>query len=79
VAYKLELPPSSEIHHVFHVSQLKPFRPAATSNELLVQVQLDAQDVEPEVIMDRCLCKKGNAAYTQVKVKWSSLLEDVAT
>jgi hypothetical protein len=75
VAYKLDLPSSSQIHPVFHVSQLKPFRPdnTAVSTDLPVQVQLDTPDVQPEQILERRLCKKGNAAHVQIKVKWSSL------
>jgi hypothetical protein len=66
VAYKLELPATSKIHEVFHVSQLKPFRPdyTAVSSDPPVQIQLDAQDVEPKEVLERRLCKKGNAAYT---------------
>jgi ribosomal protein L21E len=81
VAYKLELPDSSKIHPVFHVSQLKPFRPdnTAVATDLPVQVQLDTLDVEPEEILERRLCKKGNAAHVQIKVKWSSLPAHQAT
>lgn len=75
VAYRLQLPPSSLIHNVFHVSQLKPFTPdyTAESTDLPVPLELDALEVVPEEILERRLSKKGNAALLQVRVRWSSL------
>jgi hypothetical protein len=49
------------------------------STDPSIQIQLDAQDVEPEEILERRLCKKGNAAYTQIKVEWTSLPISAAT
>ena len=35
IAYQLELPTNSQIYHVFHVSQLKPFYGSPLSLEIL--------------------------------------------
>jgi hypothetical protein len=66
---------------VFHVSQLKPFMPdnTAVSTDLPVHIQLDVKDLEPEKILERRLCKKGNAAHVQIKVKWTSMPATQAT
>ena len=75
VAYKLELPESSAIHPVFHVSQLKPFLSKYTP----VFTTMPTPDVwqanapQPEAILDRRMVKKGNAASTQILVQWFSL------
>jgi hypothetical protein len=75
MAYRLELPSSSQIHHVFHVSQLKSFTPDYTPifADLPTPHQLDLCELEPELRLDRRLTKKGNAAITQILVKWNSL------
>lgn len=74
-AYKLELPPESQIHPVFHVSQLKQH--VADCSPMFLQlpkpVDLDVAELQPEEILDRRLVKKGNAGHVQVLVKWSSL------
>jgi hypothetical protein len=81
VAYKLELPSHSLIHPVFHVSQLKQYTPdhAPVFADLPSPPKLDLTVLEPEVILERRLTKKGNSAVTQVKVKWSSLPDELAT
>jgi hypothetical protein len=81
VAYKLEMPSTSEVHSVFHVSQLKSYIPDHTPvfTELPTQLQLDIADLEPEEILDRRLVKKGNKSYLQVLIKWSTLKADMAT
>jgi hypothetical protein len=75
MAYKIQLPASAQIHPVFHVSQLKPFTLDFTPVflELPSTPQLDLKDLEPGLILDQRLTKKGNRAVTQVLIKWTSL------
>lgn len=62
-AYKLELPESSLIHPVFHISQLKPFTPNYTPvfSDITKLQDLSSQELEPEQVLERRLVKKGNA------------------
>lgn len=81
VAYKLQLPDGSLVHPVFHISQLKEHRPDYTPvfSELPNLPTLDLKDTVPERILDRRMVKKGNAAITQVLIKWTQLPEESAT
>jgi len=74
-AYNLELPAASQIHNVFHVSQLKPFTPsyAPVYDVLPVVPDLSTPDLEQEAVLDRWLVKKGNRAIPQVLVKWTNM------
>ena len=80
VAYKLDLPATSKIHPVFHVSQLKQH-----VGKLPVQSQLPLLDSagllvkEPVQIMDRRMRKSGNAAITEVLIRWSNTFPEDAT
>ena len=80
VAYRLELPPSSKIHSVFHVSQLKLHHgPLLIHSELPL---LDADGIiarEPVSILDRRMVKKHGSAHTEVLVQWrNSFPEDAS-
>lgn len=74
-AYKLQLPEGSLIHPVFHVFQLKPFTPNYTPvfKDFTTMVDLSAQELLPEEVLDRRLVKKGNRAIQQVLIKWKGL------
>ncbi|KAJ4733316.1 polyprotein [Rhynchospora pubera] len=81
VSYKLNLPAGSQIHPVFHVSQLKakvgddqdisPTLPLFSSEKKKVEM--------PEKILERKLVKHGNAPGVQILIKWSNSSEDDAT
>lgn len=80
-AYKLQLPDTSQIQPVFHVSQLKPFTPDYTRvfKTLPSVVDLSSASLLPEAVLDRRLVKRGNAAIPQVLVKWRSIPVESAT
>ena len=80
VTYRLELPPSSRVHSVFHVSQLKPhFGP------ILSQFEMPFLDVDgvlakkPISILDRRMVKKHGVAATEVLVQWKNTFPEDAT
>lgn len=79
VAYKLDLPVTSRIHPVFHVSQLKlklgPTTPIVTTLPAII----DYDKWEPEAILDRRMYKKGNQAGTQWLLQWKGHSKDDAT
>ncbi|GKD42016.1 retrotransposable element Tf2 [Tanacetum coccineum] len=72
VAYKLDIPKGSQIHPVFHVSQLKKFKGNAPQMYAKLP-HCDASRVialEPYAILDRRIAKKGNATTFYVLVQW---------
>jgi hypothetical protein len=78
VAYKLNLPSSSTIHPVFHVSLLKRSR----GNRMVHHSLPDSPHeplLQPQVIMDRRMVKRGTQAATQVLIHWKGLSPAEAT
>jgi hypothetical protein len=78
MAYKLDLPPSSRVHPVFHVSQLK----ACVGPGQPVSPHLPAPDFEFQVPMQILQTRarvKGRRTVAQVLVQWSGSPASTAT
>lgn len=78
VAYKLELPPSSSVHPVFHVSQLK----RAVGAHHTVTPTLPPSTVTwnvPKRILQRHQVTKGKRLVQQGLVRWSNMPVSLAT
>ena len=81
IAYKLDLPHHAKIHPVFHVSLLKkkmgehvsitPTLPPYSNSGYMAWI--------PEMIIDRGMFRKGNAAITKYLVQWQGLPPEDAT
>ena len=83
VAYRVELPPSlSDVHDVFHVSQLKKCLRVPTEatelEELDLQPDLSYQE-HPIRILEETERKTRNCNIKFIKVQWSNHTEDEAT
>lgn len=80
LAYKLQLPPGSAIHNVFHVSQLKLCPNPPTTAPTLSQYLTDiGKDKEPAAILEKKMVNRQNRAVTKVLVQWKGQSPDNAT
>ena len=69
-AYKLDLPATSRLHPVFHVSQLKKFLPRdAVVNQSLPTPQAALQI--PVQVLQRKVCQVGRRSIVRGLVQWS--------
>ena len=77
--YKLDLPAGSQLHPVFHVSQLKK----KLGNRAITGAQLpllgSSPTLEPVAVLDRRMVQRGNRPATQVLVHWTNSFSEDAT
>jgi hypothetical protein len=78
VAYKLDLPATSSVHPVFHVSLLKSAPSAKYPISSSVPEHSDNLQV-PKVILQRRLHPRRSGSVPQLLIKWSGLGHDLAT
>ena len=79
VANKLDLPKSSQIHPVFHVSQLKKLVGNVQTSNHLPDALYETKTKEPEYCLDGKMVKRQGRAATMVLVKWKNEAHDEAS
>ncbi|XBH78185.1 hypothetical protein VPH35_104520 [Triticum aestivum] len=78
VAYQLDLPISSRVHPVFHVSLLK--RVLAPDCQVRPHLlPLDTHLQVPEQVLRQRVVRKGNDSAVQVLIRWSDSTDELAT
>jgi hypothetical protein len=78
VAYGLKLPPSSRIHPVIHVSQLKLAKGYKGPDALPLPTDIPEFSIPMLVLQSRGI-SKGQCLVQQVLVTWSGLPDELAT
>jgi hypothetical protein len=80
VAYKLQLPATSKIHPVVHVSQLKrAIGPQDRVSTYFPMSLMHSFLVQPEKILQERVIRRGSKETPQVRVQWTSLPDDCTT
>ena len=79
VAYRLDLPQPTQVHPVFHVSQLKVLIGNVPNSTHLPSVLQDAFVKEPERVLERKMVNRQGKAVTKVLVKWANEAVEEAT
>lgn len=82
VAYRLQLPPGSQIHDVFHVSLLKKkLGPIVAISQDIPSVSVDSNILpQPEAILQSRIVQKGKyRPKTEILVKWKGAPDEDAT
>lgn len=81
VAYRLDLPPSTKIHTVFHVSLLKPYHdPAEVHGHKPLPMPLDWLDGAPTFAVDKIMAHRlvssGRKTSVAYLIRWSGFDEE---
>ena len=81
VAYELELPTSSKIHNIFHVSCLKKAlgQQVTATEELLPTDDEGHLVLQPEAIIDTRERQRWSRKVREYLVRWRNLLDEDAT
>ena len=81
VSYKLELPPSSSIHPVFHVSCLKKvIGTNIKAQNILPELDNEGSIIlEPDSILNRCTRQLCSQSIKQVLIQWYNMEPGDAT
>jgi len=78
VAYKLKLPPTSNVHPVFHVSLLKKVIGMTDIVPTPLPPEIPKQQI-PEAALDRRVSTRSNRLHRQLLIKWYGLPPELAT